>query len=318
MDPRHLVQLSVILEKGSITQASRHLHLTQPTLTHNMQILEMQAGGVLFERSRFGVRSTALGEMLAREGRNIAQTLQSAAEVSARYLGGLQNQLRLGIGPLVGAAILPDLAAALFTQHPSVALTVQSDRPQALLEQLIDKRHDFVVAPSWLERAPRGIERTALIEDELAIFCGNTHPWVVTAQRAGTARDDDELEWLSLGTASPFDRNVRAILNAIGIGTTRTRMTFLGDAQLLLGMLSRGHYLAVLPRFPTRILADRFQLVEINVGAPASPRNIHLWHRSELLEDPTLSSLQAAIVKCARDLQRNAPHVPSVTVSQVG
>jgi DNA-binding transcriptional LysR family regulator len=66
MDPRHLVQLAAILEKGSITQASRHLHLTQPTLTHNMQTLEMQAGGQLFERSRFGVRSTLLGEMLAR------------------------------------------------------------------------------------------------------------------------------------------------------------------------------------------------------------------------------------------------------------
>ena len=69
MDPRHLVQLATILEKGSLTQASRYLHLTQPTLTHNMQTLEMQAGGTLFERSRFGVRSTPLGEMLARSSR---------------------------------------------------------------------------------------------------------------------------------------------------------------------------------------------------------------------------------------------------------
>ena len=48
MDPRHLVQLATILEHCSISQASRHLHLTQPTLTHNMQVLEMQAGGKLF------------------------------------------------------------------------------------------------------------------------------------------------------------------------------------------------------------------------------------------------------------------------------
>jgi DNA-binding transcriptional LysR family regulator len=85
MDPRHLLQLATILEKGSITQASRHLHLTQPTLTHNMQTLEMQAGGQLFERSRLGVRSTPLGELLAREGRDIARRINDAREASARH-----------------------------------------------------------------------------------------------------------------------------------------------------------------------------------------------------------------------------------------
>jgi hypothetical protein len=37
-----------------------------------MQTLEMQAGGKLFERSRFGVRSTVPGDMLAREGRDMS------------------------------------------------------------------------------------------------------------------------------------------------------------------------------------------------------------------------------------------------------
>src|SRR5690606_19025758 len=113
MDPRHLVQLAAILEHGSISQASRHLHLTQPTLTHNMQALEVQAGGRLFERSRFGVRSMVLGEMLAREGRAIARRLKDAAEVTARHRGGLRSTVRIGTGPLVGAAFLPGLTQVL-------------------------------------------------------------------------------------------------------------------------------------------------------------------------------------------------------------
>lgn len=40
MDPRHLQQLATILDKGSITAASKHLCLTQPTLTRNMRVLE--------------------------------------------------------------------------------------------------------------------------------------------------------------------------------------------------------------------------------------------------------------------------------------
>ena len=48
MDPRHLIQLAVILDKGSITAAATHLRMTQPTLTRNVSTLEMQAGQPLF------------------------------------------------------------------------------------------------------------------------------------------------------------------------------------------------------------------------------------------------------------------------------
>ena len=47
MDLRHSIQLATILEKGSTTQASHNLYLTQPTLTHKMQTLEVQAGGMI-------------------------------------------------------------------------------------------------------------------------------------------------------------------------------------------------------------------------------------------------------------------------------
>lgn len=62
MDPRHLTQLAVILDKGTLTGAAHSLLLTQSTLTRNMATLEMQAGEPLFQRSRFGVRSTPWGK----------------------------------------------------------------------------------------------------------------------------------------------------------------------------------------------------------------------------------------------------------------
>ena len=218
MDPRHLVQLATILEKGSITQASRHLHLTQPTLTHNMQTLEMQAGGTLFERSRFGVRSTPLGEMLAREGRAITRRLKDAVEVSARHRSGLKHQVRLGTGPIVGAGLLPGLTRELLQRYPGIALTVQSDRPHLLVEQLVDGRYDLVIAPSWLDRPPPGIERFVLVKDDLGVFCGAAH--ALAAKRALGPGDADDQGWISLGTASPFDQDVREMLTSAGVGSS--------------------------------------------------------------------------------------------------
>jgi DNA-binding transcriptional LysR family regulator len=300
MDPRHLVQLATILEKGSITQASQHLHLTQPTLTHNMQTLEMQAGGTLFERSRFGVRSTPMGELLAREGRAIARRLKDAAEVSARHRSGLNSQIRLGTGPLVGAALLPGLTEWLLLDQPQLALTVQSDRPHLLLDQLVDGRHDLVIAPSWLDRPPPGIERFLLMKDDLGVFCGPTHP--LASQGVLRKGEGDALSWISLGTASPFDQDIRKMLTAAGVVHARTEITLLGEAFMLLRILVQGKHLAVLPRMPVLLLKPYFPLVALALQTQPQARNIYLWCKSTLLEDPVFVAMKESILGYAARL----------------
>ena len=298
MDPRHLVQLATILEKGSITQASRHLHLTQPTLTHNMQTLEMQAGGQLFERSRYGVRSTPLGEMLAREGRAIARRLKDAAEVSARHRGGIRRQLRIGSGPMVGAAVLDEVTRALLARFDDLALSVRSDRPHVLVEQLIDGQHDFVIGPSWLERPPQGIERRLLVADTLGVYCGTGHPF---AGRPSLAHGEAEAaDWISLGTASPFDQDVQGMLVGGGVQQMRAQVTVLGEAFVLLEMLARGRHLSVLPDFPLRRLSRRFGLVSLPWPGPPAARPIYLWNRTTTTESGLMAEVGELILSQVR------------------
>lgn len=300
MDPRHLVQLAAILEHGSISQASRHLHLTQPTLTHNMQTLEMQAGGKLFERSRFGVRSTVLGDMLAREGRAITRRLKDAAEVSARHRGGVRSTIRIGTGPLVGAALLPGLAQELLERHPGTHLTLHSDRPHLLVDQLVDGRHDLVIAPSWLDRPPPGIERFLLVEDDLGVFCGASHPLAAGGVLApGTSEAQG---WISLGATSPFDQHVREMLEEAGVTMPRTEIAILGEAFMLLRLLAQGRHLSVLPHFPMRLLQPFLPIVELALPARPRARNIHLWCRATLLEDAAFVAIRDTFLAHAQRL----------------
>lgn len=297
MDPRHLVQLATILECGSLSKASQMLHLTQPTLTHSMQALEAHAGGQLFERSRFGVRSTALGEVLAREGRAIARRLRDADEACARHRSGFRHSIRLGTGPLVGLAFVPGLVAALAAAQPRYAMTIQSDRPHLLVDQLVDGLQDFVIAPSWLDRPPSGVERFLLVEDEIGLFCGEGHP-LRQAGGLGPGRGM-ALDWVSLGTASPFDQNVREMLQQAGVEKPRPSITLVGDAAMLLRILAQGRHLAVLPKYPMRLLGPGSGAHELALAARPMPRNIYLWCRTEALEDASLVRLKDFILEYA-------------------
>jgi len=291
------MQLATILECGSLSKASRLLHLTQPTLTHSMQALEVHAGGKLFERSRFGVRSTALGEVLAREGRAIARRMRDADEACARHRSGFRHSIRLGTGPLVGMAFVPGLVAALAAERPRYALTIQSDRPHLLVDQLVDGMQDFVIAPSWLDKPPPGVERFLLVEDEIGIFCGEAHP---LAHSGGLAKAGSlDLEWVSLGTASLIDENVREMLHRVGVERARPSITMVGDACILLRILAQGRHLSVLPKYPLRLLGSSTRLRELPVDARPMSRNIYLWCRSESLEDAALMRLKDAILTYA-------------------
>lgn len=284
------MQLAVILDKGSITAAAQQLLLTQPTLTRNMTTLEMQAGAQLFGRSRFGVRSTPLGESLARIGRSLARQVQSANEAVARHRLGIHMQLRLGAGPLIGMALVPGLSERVLRDHPNLALSVTTSRPSALMEQLIDGDLDVIIAPAVFAQVPPGIDRQRLCEDVISVFCGPGHPLAMV--RNPTAEELSDCEWMNVGTTSPFQNSELELLRRSGIRRTRTQFATVGDAVILLQVLMRGRHLAVLPRMPLRLMAQTYPFVELAIPAGPAQRDLYIWSRSELRAEPGLRALR--------------------------
>lgn len=294
MDPRHLFQLAVVLDRGSITAAASHLGLTQPTLTRNMATLEMQAGGALFSRSRFGVRSTALGDQLARQGRAIQRDTIAARDAAARHRLGLREQLRIGGAPLIALGLMPPLAQALLRAHPALALTVSTHPPTEVLEGLVDERFDVAVAPALYEHPPKGVERLLLAEDQLSVYCGPSH--ALAGRRHVDPASFAGCEWLNLGTSSPFQAAVDELLSLNGIGRERTRLATHGDSAILLQMLMSGRYLAVLPRWPLALLRNAYPLQRLPLKTPSVPRPIYIWVQRPLMEQPEVKTLiQAAL-----------------------
>ena len=301
MDPRHLMQLAVILDKGSITAAAQHLLLTQPTLTRNMGTLEMQAGGSLFSRSRFGVRSTSLGEDLARHGRALARQMQMAGETVSRHRIGLHTHVRIGAGPLIGMALLHELSAAVLKERPQLAMSVTTTRPQMLIDQLADGDHDLIIAPAIYAQTPLGITRILLAEDAISIYCSPSHPLATTREPSAEALS--QCQWMNVGTTSPFQNTELDMLARSGIQRVNTQFATVGDAVVLLQVLMRGQHLAVLPRLPMRLMAAAYPAVELSPPQGTTRRDLYIWVRDEVLDDPNVQAITAHLHRLV------APHL---------
>jgi hypothetical protein len=62
LDYHHLLYFWTVAREGSIVRACEVLHLAQPTISSQLQQLEQQLGGKLFERAGRGLRLTELGK----------------------------------------------------------------------------------------------------------------------------------------------------------------------------------------------------------------------------------------------------------------
>lgn len=119
----------VALEEGSLNRAAARLRMSQSALSRQMQSLEAEVGGPLFERSASGVRPTDAGHALAAAMTDVLATYDAAIAESRRLARGQREVVRLGyLGSAAQTFINPALVA-LRRNHPGVRVKLLDQSP---------------------------------------------------------------------------------------------------------------------------------------------------------------------------------------------
>ena len=92
----HLRSFITVVEEGSLHRAAERLHLSQSTLSRQMQALEAELGGQLLERTSVGVRPTNGGHALAAKAGALLASYETTIVEVRRLLRGESKQLRIG------------------------------------------------------------------------------------------------------------------------------------------------------------------------------------------------------------------------------
>ncbi len=125
-----------VLEEGSFNRASRRLDVPQPTLSRQIQALEGEVGGHLFERGPWGVRPTDLGFSLRDKMQPIIKAYDLAwADVQASAKGR-SAQLRVGYLGSAATRFLTPALDSLQGEFPQLRLWLFDQNPAEQLEAL--------------------------------------------------------------------------------------------------------------------------------------------------------------------------------------
>ena len=105
-----LLRNALILSKHqNFARAAKELHVSQPTLTRNIQQLEKEIGERLFDRASRAVLPTQAGKIMLKHARIIIASSGAMLEEIEQHHGLLQGSVSVGAGPYAGAELLAPL-----------------------------------------------------------------------------------------------------------------------------------------------------------------------------------------------------------------
>ncbi|MEM1077484.1 MAG: hydrogen peroxide-inducible genes activator [Pseudomonadota bacterium] len=142
---KQLQFLLAIDETAHFRRAAERVGVTQPSLSAQIQNLELALGVALVERGRGGVRLTQVGREVVTRARGILDDVQSLVDFASAARDGVVGTIRLGAKATLGPYLLPHVVGALHARHPDLRIYIREDAPRVLEQDLARGEHDVIL-----------------------------------------------------------------------------------------------------------------------------------------------------------------------------
>src|SRR3954447_20789150 len=172
MDPRRLLTFRTVAHERSFSRAAERLSLTQPSVSHQVALLETEIGVRLLDRGRGGVRLTPAGDVLLEHADQIAWRLELADPQIAALAGERRDQVRLGCFPTALAGFVPAAISRLRLAHGDLRVLLSEVTPSTLEPRFLSGEFDVAVSYQDATAERRefpGTERIDLLKDSFHV-----------------------------------------------------------------------------------------------------------------------------------------------------
>jgi DNA-binding transcriptional LysR family regulator len=164
-----------VVEMQSVSKAATRVHLTQPTVSLQVQSLERDLSTTLFERRGPRIELTFEGKVLYELARPLVEGLSTLdQEFHARCNNLEHGKLAIAAGESTIHYVLPRAVQQFSSAHPGIALTLNNVTGKQGLQQLRERVVDFCVGP--MLDTPADIAFEPVVAFDPVLIAALNHP----------------------------------------------------------------------------------------------------------------------------------------------
>jgi LysR family transcriptional regulator, nitrogen assimilation regulatory protein len=240
LDLRQLRSFVAIARAGSLSKASKQLHIAQPALSHKVAALERELETQLFVRGNRGMKLTRDGLFLLEQATNILKNVNDAVAGLKLQDVSIAGKVRIGLPGTASEIIGSILIRKILKLYPNVFLNIIEDGANELRVMLEQDRLDLAILVN--EREQTTLEIVPLAVEVYCLFG--------PLEQAGetTTIDWTELSKLPLFLSSTYNISRKFIDDtALANGITLSPVAELGSTHLLKNAVRAGLGFTILP-----------------------------------------------------------------------
>jgi DNA-binding transcriptional LysR family regulator len=171
MELRHLRYFTAVVECKGYREASRRLHIAQPSISEAVSDLEDELGLKLFSRTGRNASVTPEGEIFYADAVRILQQAETAILTAKRAAQGEVGRLSIGFIGSATLSFLPDLIRRYKLEHPNVKLALHDLYPVELDKACDRGEIDIAITrPLSLDRSKTRQSRVLLHDPLIAVL----------------------------------------------------------------------------------------------------------------------------------------------------
>ncbi len=163
-----------VAREGSFVKAADKCHVTQPTLSMQIQKLEDELNTVLFDRKKQPIVPTDLGVAVVEKAEEVLKTTSGILQMVKDARNEVSGSLKLGVIPTLAPYLLPLWIGSFMTKYPLVDLEIQEHTTEDLVRRLKDGSLDAAIAATPLH--DRGIFEEEIFQEPFVVYVSPSHP----------------------------------------------------------------------------------------------------------------------------------------------
>jgi DNA-binding transcriptional LysR family regulator len=283
---------AAVAEELHFGRAAARLHMTQPPLSRQVQLLEHALGVGLFERTSRSVRLTPAGRAFHAEARRILDLAEGAGLAAKRVARGEAGSVTIGFTAAASYGFLPRLIAAARAEMPGVDLALKEMVTADQTEALSSGRIDLGLVRPPIDRRG-GAEAVRVARERLLLAVPRGHKLAAGREPAIGDLDRQPLIMYSPVEGRYFYDLLAGLFQAAGVAPDHVQ--HISQAHTMLALVGAGIGAALVPEAARSLRFEGVALRPLRLPAKAAAELFAVWRRDN--KNPALQVLRERVLR---------------------
>jgi LysR family hydrogen peroxide-inducible transcriptional activator len=276
-------------------KAAEQCHVTQPTLSMQIQKVEEEVGFPIFDRIKKPVVPTAKGLRFINQAKILLHEHHKLMDLSRTQSEEVSGELKLGVIPTIAPYLLPLFIESFSKEYPKIRLTIDELKTETIVQLLGEDALDAGIVATPLNEA--GLRERPIFYEPFYLYVSKHDPLNIRKRIKEEDLNGGEMWLLADGHClrnqivryCGLDKQAGVIPNVSFEG---------GNLDTLRNLIRKSHGYTLVPRLFVETLSESEKRDHVReFERPIPTREISLVYRRDQWKSDILKALQETIKK---------------------